>query len=897
VPTVTAKLIAEISGFISPIKAATQATKDLRTELSQAATAGKLDALAGGAMKAGLALSGGFLLAESAAARFEKAMSEVGAALPHAADMMGQLSAAALQAGKDTTFSASEAAKAEAELAKAGLSASQILGGALKGSLSLAAAGSLDLGEAADVAAKSMKIFNLQGSDVGHIADVLAAGANKSATDVSELGMAMKMGGLAAKNAGLSLEDTVGTLSAFADSALVGSDGGTSLKTMLQALAAPSAEASTRMKELGINAYDAGGNFVGVARFAGILQTQLGTLTQEQRNEALATIFGADAMRAATVLFGEGESGIRDYISAVDDQGAAAEMAAKKTDNLMGDVERLTGSLETLFITSGSGANGGLRSLVQSAGNLVDVIGSLPAPVLSAGMVITGLSGAGLLAFASFVKARGAFHDAMEELRKAGPVTARFANGLSRVASVGVKAGAALTAVTVAAQIVGSFMDTELNPQVEALAAGMADLAKGGKLAGESARLFGEDTKKLDRSLVLASSSSLGFGRFIEGLISPLQAADLSATKVTERVAALDTELANMVRNGKGEQAFALLELRARATGMSMDELKRILPEYAGATEVATRGTEGLSGAAVTARLDLKALDDQARETINAAFGLETAEDHVAQAVADLTEQVKKQKEEGDKGAGSLVGQTQAARDNRASVRDLVTSYQDLVTEYGAAGKSTDNLRAQLENELVAMGFNRAEAHRYVEQLSVIPSTITTTVRLEAAAAKAAASETARELHRMLGPISVPVQMHPWVSDVKRWGGITEHAALGTLRDADVFTPRTPARYAFAEPATGGEAFIPRRGDKARSMDILDTAAGWYGAKVVPQGWYGSASTAPATTTGPAIDYMALGKAVATALRQAPLQGVVTMDGRAVGAIQGKQANILARGG
>ena len=794
-PTVSVTLLANISGFISPLKAATQAAKDLRTELSNAAAAGKLDAVASSALKAGLALSGGFLLATTAAARFGKQMSEVDAVTGATAGEMENLSKAALAAGKATVFSATEAAKAEAELAKAGLSTADILGGALSGALSLAAAGSLDLSEAADTAAKAMNVFDLQGKDVAHIADVLAAAANKSATDVHELGFALRMGGLAAKNAGLTLEDTVGTLAAFADNALIGSDAGTSLKTMLQALAAPSAEAKTRMKELGIETYDAQGAFIGVTKLAGVLANKLGTLSQEQRNEALATIFGADAMRSATVLYNEGESGIRDYIAAVNDQGAAAEVARKKTDNLMGDIERLTGSLEALFIESGTGASGGLRDLVQMATGLVEAVGSLPAPVLTAGLVITGLAGAGLLAFSAFVKARGAFANVVTELNAMGPA--------------GMKAGQGL-----------KFMAAHL---VEATLASLAlaEVFEGGQ---RSIRVNGE---------------------FVDDLGKQFNAFGKTTVDTAHNV---DKALAEMAAEGHGAEALAKVQQAANNAGISLEFAKQHLPGFTAAMEAGAKGTDKLAGAASKARIDLKALDEQARDNINSAFGLEEAQDKVANAVADLTEQIKKQKEAGDEGAGTLDRNTQAGRDNAASVRGLVGDYQDLVTEYGKAGKSTDGLKQALEDQLVAMHFSRDEAHRYVEQLGLIPPEVTTAVKLEAAQALLAAQETARELRRMLGAtISVPVRIP--LAGGQRWGGITEHASIGTLREAATYSTRSPARYAFAEPATGGEAFVPKHGDYGRSMAILSQAAGWYGATVSPQGG-GGGSSAPAPVVG-----------------------------------------------
>lgn len=72
--------------------------------------------------------------------------------------------------------------------------------------------------------------------------------------------------------------------------------------------------------------------------------------------------------------------------------------------------------------------------------------------------------------------------------------------------------------------------------------------------------------------------------------------------------------------------------------------------------------------------------------------------------------------------------------------------------------------------------------------------------------------------------------------DERRWGGVTVHAQTGMLRDAGIYTPRSPARYAFAEPATQGEAFIPKSGDYGRSMSILSQAASWYGASVTRGG-------------------------------------------------------------
>src|SRR5206468_10368787 len=183
---------------------------------------------------------------------FEKAMSAVQAATGATASTMGDLRAAAIKAGADTMYSATEAAQGITEMAKAGVSAKDIMGGGLTGVLSLAAAGQLEVADAAGIASTAMTQFRLSGAQLPHVADLLAAGAGKAMGSVDDLGQALNQAGLVASSAGLNIEETTGTLAAFASAGLVGSDAGTSMKTMLQALQAPSSKAAQVMSDLGI---------------------------------------------------------------------------------------------------------------------------------------------------------------------------------------------------------------------------------------------------------------------------------------------------------------------------------------------------------------------------------------------------------------------------------------------------------------------------------------------------------------------------------------------------------------------------------------------------------------------------------------------------------------------
>ena len=191
-------------------------------------------------------------------------MSNVAAATHETTGNMELLRAAALKAGADTAFSASEAADGIEALAKAGVSTADILNGGLTGALDLAAAGNIEVGDAAEIAATALTQFRLSGEQIPHVADLLAAGAGKAQGDVADLGQALKQSGLVASQMGLSIEDTTGSLAAFASAGLIGSDAGTSFKAMLQRLANPLGQGKKAMDELGISAYDAQGNFVGI---------------------------------------------------------------------------------------------------------------------------------------------------------------------------------------------------------------------------------------------------------------------------------------------------------------------------------------------------------------------------------------------------------------------------------------------------------------------------------------------------------------------------------------------------------------------------------------------------------------------------------------------------------
>ncbi|MCA4132969.1 phage tail tape measure protein [Arthrobacter sp. M4] len=660
---------AEIQNFKKAMEEAAQATQKTKKsseESSQAADTylGKLVQSATknkeawertGAVIAGVGAItvAGVGLAVKSFADFDKQMSSVQASTHETSGNMEQLREAAMKAGADTAFSATEAAQGIEELAKAGVSTKDILAGGLQGSLDLAAAGGLGVAESAEIAASALTQFKLSGDKIPHLADLLAAGAGKAQGSVQDLGMALNQSGLVAASTGLTIEETTGSLAAFASAGLTGSDAGTSFKTMLMSLNPNSAAAASKMHELGISAYDAQGNFVGMTKFAGILQNSLKNLSDEQRNAALKTIFGSDAVRAANVLYEQGAEGIQKWTDAVNDAGYASDTARIMQDNLAGDIEKLGGSIDTVFLKSGSGANDFLRGLAQSAEDVVDWIGKIPAPILNAGAAIGGIVGVAALGTGAFLNLTPKVLESMEAFNKLAPAGSRARGAL---VGVGKAAAGAMTIATLAV-VLGKMAEADYMSKIDTgmgrVANVLSDVSH--NVPGANAALdtlfknkegkdLINDVNSLDSALKRTFHPDAGrqFNDWGENLANMFTGLEGSSHILAGAFDRIDKQMATLVSSGSADSAkkiFETIKTAAEKQGIGIDELKKKFPEYADALQ----GAEADS---------------------------------------------KKAAESGDKVAGSIEGVGTAASGSKASAEDIAKALEDV--GLAADGSVTD---------------------------------------------------------------------------------------------------------------------------------------------------------------------------------------------------------------
>ena len=300
-------------------------------------------------------------------AQFERSMAQF-QAVTHAS--AGELRAAreeAIALGRDIKLpqtSAGDAAEAMTELARGGLDVQQSMNAA-RGSLQLAAAAGSDFADAAAIQARALNAFALSGDQAVRVADVLANTANISSGEISDFALALQQSAAVAHQANFSIEETAAALAELANAGLTGSDAGTSLRTMILRLIPQTTKAAEAMKDLGVSATDANGQFLPLQEIIRRYHDALVRLTPAQRALTLQTIFGQDAIRAANIIFGQGSRIFEQTRAAVERQGAAAQLAAARNRGLAGTFDALRSNVESIFITLGQRTLPGLTEFVR----------------------------------------------------------------------------------------------------------------------------------------------------------------------------------------------------------------------------------------------------------------------------------------------------------------------------------------------------------------------------------------------------------------------------------------------------------------------------------------------------------------------------------------------------
>lgn len=284
---------------------------------------------------------------------FEAAMDKVASLSGAQGENFDSLRDKALEMGAKTMYSATESAEALQYMALAGWDTEDMLNG-LEPILKLAGAAGMDLGTASDIVTDGLTAMGLSAKDAAHFADVMAVTMSKSNTDVNQLGEAFKYVAPLAGAMGYSIEDLNLALGLMANAGIKASQGGTSLRRVLQNLSNPTDEVAAAMEKLGISMFNPDGSAKSLYDLMVELRESIRGLSEEEQAMYASTIAGSTGLSGLLAIVNASDEDFNKLADAIyNADGAGMEMYDTMTNNLKGSVTELMSALESLMISMG----------------------------------------------------------------------------------------------------------------------------------------------------------------------------------------------------------------------------------------------------------------------------------------------------------------------------------------------------------------------------------------------------------------------------------------------------------------------------------------------------------------------------------------------------------------
>ncbi|WP_327259920.1 phage tail tape measure protein [Streptomyces sp. NBC_01240] len=298
---------------------------------------------------------------------YQQSLNTFGAVTGATQMQMQRASATAKQLGGDLSLpavTASDAAEAMVELAKAGFRTDQAIT-ATRASLTLAAAAGVKAGDSAKYLGDMMDQFGMGADQSARAADILAATANSASGNITDIYYAMKYAGPVAHGLGVSMEDAAAAVGMLGKAGILGQTAGTTLRGMFSNLAAPTKQMTTGLNAMGIEAWDAQGNFKGLRYVIDGLAKAEKSMSQKDFAAAVKQSMGKPAMSGAIALAHQGVTSFDALHSSVTSVGAATDIAAAKGKGLAGAMVQLKSKSEQAGLALYDGMAPGLEFLIR----------------------------------------------------------------------------------------------------------------------------------------------------------------------------------------------------------------------------------------------------------------------------------------------------------------------------------------------------------------------------------------------------------------------------------------------------------------------------------------------------------------------------------------------------
>lgn len=360
-------------------------------------------------------LGGLFGVSVDTAAEFEQAMARVGAVSGAVGEDFERLSKQARDLGRETQFSATQAAASQENLARAGFKTNEIIN-AMPGLLNMAAAEGMDLANAADIASSAIRGFGLDASEANRVADVLAKTSSASNTSIALLGESLKYVAPLAKGLGFSIEQTNAMLGVMANAGIKGSQAGTSLKSAFQRLSEEPKRVAKALDSLGVKAKTSTGDLRPLPELMKDIAAKTQGMGKGDKIGILSKIFGGVASSGMLAIMDAVANGSLPELEKAlySCSGAAKEMAERMNATAKGAMLRLESASEGLKIVIGNHLLPVYTWLIDKMAQFKSWLTQLieAHPVISKAVIyfttaLIGLSGAALIVVGALMSISG----------------------------------------------------------------------------------------------------------------------------------------------------------------------------------------------------------------------------------------------------------------------------------------------------------------------------------------------------------------------------------------------------------------------------------------------------------------------------------------------------------
>jgi TP901 family phage tail tape measure protein len=280
------------------------------------------------------------------------------------ANEFSDLVAKAKELGSTTQFTAVQAGEGMELLATAGFKANEQIA-TMGPLLDLAMGSGLELAQTAEIMADAIAEFGLEADQSQRVADLMAATSTNATTNVGQLGEALSFAGTSAANMGVSLEDTMLLLGAFALKGVKASRAGTALDSTLSRLAFARRKKGRELLSglLGGEVKDE--DFKKPIQLLTRLRDSMESLSKVKKSAVLKTIFGQEGARGVGALLTViGTDKFKQLQAGIDGSGGAVrKMAAIMEDTGVGAVRELESATEGLSIALGESLSGEAKDI------------------------------------------------------------------------------------------------------------------------------------------------------------------------------------------------------------------------------------------------------------------------------------------------------------------------------------------------------------------------------------------------------------------------------------------------------------------------------------------------------------------------------------------------------